>query len=167
MTSDLREHGAGRALAVPDPERNVVEALSHDPPVGNGAPAETLPHAIPSGNVNLNAILYTAAGSGPHPTVLLLHGLPGNEQNIDLAQAVRRLGWNVLTIHYRGSWGGPGIFSFEHCLEDAAAALDWIRDRAEDAALKRIPVAPLSSAIAWAASSPRTSLPSNRRSWAA
>lgn len=47
--------------------------------------------------------MYMAAGAGPHPTVLLLHGLPGNEQNVDLAQSIRRAGWNVLTLHYRGS----------------------------------------------------------------
>ena len=128
--------GDGRGLEVPDPGRNVTDALSQDPPSGTGAPAETLPQAIPSGGVNLNAILYTAPGQGRHPIVLLLHGLPGNEQNTDLAQTMRRAGWNVLTIHYRGSWGGPGAFSFEHCLEDAAAALDWIRDRAGDAASK-------------------------------
>lgn len=136
MTADWGGHGDRRGLEVPDPGRNVTDALSQDPPTGNGAPAETLPQAIPSGGVNLNAVLYTAAGQGPHPTVLLLHGLPGNEQNTDLAQTMRRAGWNVLTIHYRGSWGGPGTFSFEHCLEDAAAALDWVRDKASDAALK-------------------------------
>jgi pimeloyl-ACP methyl ester carboxylesterase len=68
-----------------------------------------------------------AAGAQPHPTVLLLHGLPGNEQNLDLAQSMRRVGWNVLTLHYRGSWGTPGSFSFEHCLEDAAVAVEWLR----------------------------------------
>jgi pimeloyl-ACP methyl ester carboxylesterase len=58
----------------------------------------------------LNAVIYVAAGKGPHPTLLLLHGFPGNEQNLDLAQAARRAGWNVLTLHYRGSWGSPGPF---------------------------------------------------------
>jgi pimeloyl-ACP methyl ester carboxylesterase len=77
--------------------------------------------------VNLNAVLYTAPGSGLHPTVLLLHGLPGNEQNLDLAQSIRRLGWNVLTLHYRGSWGSPGVFSFSNCLEDGASAVAWLR----------------------------------------
>ncbi|MEG3089356.1 alpha/beta hydrolase family protein [Sphingomonas sp. PB4P5] len=101
-------------------------ALYGDPPPSPHAPATTLAQAIPSGGHNLNALLYTAAGEGPHPTILLLHGLPGNEQNIDLAQSLRRAGWNVLTVHYRGSWGGPGQFSFEHCVEDAAAALDWL-----------------------------------------
>ena len=56
-------------------------------------------------------------------TVVLLHGLPGNEQNLDLAQAIRRAGWNVLTLHYRGAWGSPGQFSLQHVLEDADAAV--------------------------------------------
>jgi pimeloyl-ACP methyl ester carboxylesterase len=101
-------------------------ALYRDPPPRPEAPAQTLARAIPGHGHNLNALLYTAAGEGPHPTILLLHGLPGNEQNIDLAQSLRRAGWTVLTIHYRGSWGGPGAFSFGNCLEDAAAAMDWL-----------------------------------------
>jgi len=117
-------------------DQGILAALCQDPPPSTASPARTLPQAIPSGGVNLNAILYTASGTGSHATVLLLHGLPGNEQNIDLAQAMRRAGWNVLTIHYRGSWGGPGNFSFENCLEDARAALDWIRDAADDTILK-------------------------------
>jgi pimeloyl-ACP methyl ester carboxylesterase len=120
--------------AFADPDRSVPDALFRESPVDAVWPAQTLPRAIPSGGVNLNAILYTAAGPGPHPTALILHGLPGNEQNVDLAQAMRRAGWNVLTIHYRGSWGGPGAFSFVHCLEDAGAALDWMQDDARDPA---------------------------------
>ena len=67
---------------------------------------------IPSGGVEINGVAYLAAGAGPHPTVVLLHGLPGNEKNLDLAQAMRRAGWNVITFNYRGSWGSPGTFSF-------------------------------------------------------
>jgi len=104
----------------------VERALASDPPSDPAFPAETVPHAISSGSVTLNALLYTAAGAGPHPAVLLLHGLPGNEQNIDLAQSLRRAGWTVLTFHYRGSWGSPGAFSFANCIEDAEAALDWL-----------------------------------------
>lgn len=86
--------------------------------------------------MNLNAVLYVAAGAGPHPCVLLLHGLPGNEQNLDCAQAMRRLGWNVLTMHYRGSWGGPGSFSFAHCLDDAEAALAWLQQKGRESRLR-------------------------------
>jgi pimeloyl-ACP methyl ester carboxylesterase len=76
----------------------------------------------------MTGILYGAAGGDPHPTVVLLHGFPGNEQNLDLAQAIRRSGWNVLAFHYRGSWGSPGGFSFSNTLEDTRAALAFLRD---------------------------------------
>jgi pimeloyl-ACP methyl ester carboxylesterase len=59
--------------------------------------------------------------------MLLLHGLPGNERNLDLAQAVRRAGWNVLTFTYRGAWGSEGDFSISNSLEDARAALALLR----------------------------------------
>ena len=103
-------------------------AISADPPVDRVHPAQLYSFAMPTGGVMINANLLIAAGAGPHPTVLLLHGFPGNEQNLDLAQAIRRDGWNVLTLHYRGSWGSPGTFSFAHVQEDAAAALRWLRD---------------------------------------
>jgi len=109
-------------------------AVTRDAPRDPAHPAAMVALAIPSGTTALNAVLYTAAGAGPHPTVLLLHGFPGNEQNLDLAQAMRRAGWNVLTLHYRGSWGTPGAFSFLHVLEDADAALAWLRSPAGRAA---------------------------------
>jgi predicted alpha/beta-fold hydrolase len=59
---------------------------------------------IPSGGVEINGVAYVAAGAGPHPVLVLFHGLPGNEKNLDLAQAVRRAGWTVVTLNYRGSW---------------------------------------------------------------
>ena len=78
----------------------------------------------------MNAVLYTAGGAMPHPAVVLFHGFPGNEQNLDLAQAIRRAGFTVLTLHYRGSWGSPGKFSFTNALEDSDAALAFMRDPA-------------------------------------
>lgn len=85
---------------------------------------------IPSHGALLNALVYVAAGAGPHPTVILLHGFPGNERNLDLAQDMRRAGWNVLYFNYRGSWGTPGDFSFSHGIEDTAAALAYLRQPA-------------------------------------
>jgi pimeloyl-ACP methyl ester carboxylesterase len=77
----------------------------------------------------MNALLYVAAGKGPHPTVILLHGYPGNERNLDVAQAIRRAGMNVLYFNYRGAWGSGGTFSFANAQEDVAAALRWARSR--------------------------------------
>jgi len=75
----------------------------------------------------LNGILYQANGPGPHPTVLLLHGYPGTELNADLAQTMRRSGYNVLIFHYRGAWGSEGGFSFSHMIEDVVSASNFLR----------------------------------------
>ena len=71
-------------------------------------------------------MLYTAAGEGNHPTVLLLHGIPGCERNLDLAQSLRRAGFHVMTFHYSGSWGSDGNYSLSNDLEDANTVLDFI-----------------------------------------
>jgi uncharacterized protein len=91
---------------------------------------------IPSGGVAINGVGYLAAGPGPHPTIVICHGLPGNEKNLDLAQAVRRAGWNAITFNYRGSWGSPGSFRFAQNPEDAASVLAYIRDPANAKALR-------------------------------
>jgi pimeloyl-ACP methyl ester carboxylesterase len=98
-----------------------------DPPRDARLPAHNKQLLIPSGGVGLNAVLFEAAGGGPHPTVILMHGLPGNERNLDLAQAIRRCGWDVLTFTYRGAWGSPGDFSIANSMEDAVAALAFAR----------------------------------------
>ena len=81
---------------------------------------------IPGKRGRLLSVLYTAAGEGVHPTVLLLHGIPGCERNFDLAQALRREGFHVMTFHYSGSWGSDGSYSLSNDLEDANTVLDFI-----------------------------------------
>jgi len=68
-----------------------------------------------------------ASGRQRHATVVLLHGFPGYEGALDVGQAMRRAGFNVLAIHYRGSWGSEGRFSFANCIEDADAAVAFLR----------------------------------------
>jgi pimeloyl-ACP methyl ester carboxylesterase len=82
---------------------------------------------IPSGGVDINGVAYLAAGPGPRPTLVIAHGWPGNEKNLDLAQAVRRAGWNAITFNYRGSWGSPGNFRFAQVPQDTAAVIAWLR----------------------------------------
>jgi len=91
----------------------------------NAAAMQTM--QIPSHGALMNALVYVAAGAGPHPAVILLHGFPGNEKNLDLAQDIRRAGWDVLYFNYRGSWGTPGDFSFSHGIEDVSSALAYLR----------------------------------------
>ncbi len=104
------------------------DPVTMDPPeVDSAYPARMAEIALESGGERLNGLLYVAAGEGPHPAVLLLHGNPGNERNLDLAQAVRRAGYTVLFFDYRGNWGSGGTFSRTHALEDVHAALRWAR----------------------------------------
>jgi len=109
----------------------LYDPVTMDPPAVDSAyPARMAEIALESGGERLNGLLYIAAGVGPHPSVLLLHGNPGNERNLDLAQAVRRAGYTVLFFDYRGNWGSGGMFSRTHALEDVHAALGWVRSGA-------------------------------------
>ena len=70
--------------------------------------------------------LYRAAGTDPLPAVAFLHGLPGHELNLDLAQALRASGIHALFFHFRGSWGSSGAFRLGGLVEDTKAALHWL-----------------------------------------
>ena len=72
---------------------------------------------------------YRGAGVGPRPTAILLHGVPGVEQNLDVAYALRDQGWNCLYFHYRGSWGSEGNYSFEGAEDDVSAATEWVLEQ--------------------------------------
>jgi pimeloyl-ACP methyl ester carboxylesterase len=115
---------------------DIPAAIYTDPPAEKAHPAAMEVVHIPSGKVAINGVVYIAAGAGPHPTVVLCHGLPGNEKSLDLAQAMRRAGWTVITFNYRGSWGSPGDYRFAQNLEDADAVLAFARDPANAAKLR-------------------------------
>lgn len=115
--------------------QTVPAAVFTDPSADAKHPAHSVVLHIPSHGVQINGLLYAPAGASAHPTFVLCHGLPGNEKNLDLAQAVRRAGWNAVTFNYRGSWGSPGNFRFAQNLEDAAAVLAYLRDPANAARL--------------------------------
>jgi len=115
--------------------QSVPAAIYTDPPADAAHPAKMTVLHIPSHGVLINGLIYSPTGAGPHPTIVICHGLPGNEKNLDLAQAIRRDGWNAVTFNYRGSWGSPGNFRFTQTLEDALAVLAYLRDPANAAKL--------------------------------
>jgi len=83
--------------------------------------------SINSNTGRMFGVMYIAQGCWPHPTMIILHGFPGTEKNLDLAHAFRRAGWNSLVFHYRGAWGSEGCFSFQNVLDDVKAALNFVR----------------------------------------
>ena len=114
-------------------------AVVADPPGDTKFPPGLAGITVPSHGVDMDATLYLASGAGPHGTVLLLHGLPGYENNVDLAQSIRRAGWNVLVFNYRGSWGTAGTFSQSSAIEDTAEAVRFLRDPANAIKYQRRP----------------------------
>jgi pimeloyl-ACP methyl ester carboxylesterase len=120
----------GAALA-----QSIPAAIFTDPPSAKAHPAKMTVIHIPTHGLLINGVVYQASGAGPHPTIVICHGLPGNEKNLDLAQAARRAGWNAVTFNYRGSWGSPGNFRFAQNPEDAAAVLEYLRAPSNGAAL--------------------------------
>ena len=127
------------SLSVVAPANAQSRAITTDPEPDKANPAAMQSFQLPSHGALLNAFVYIAAGAGPHPTVILLHGFPGNERNLDLAQSIRRGGWNVLYFNYRGSWGTPGDFSFTHCIEDTQSAIAYLRDDSKAVKLRSDP----------------------------
>jgi pimeloyl-ACP methyl ester carboxylesterase len=91
------------------------------------SPAGSIELFIPSGNSLVAGFIYKANGAQKHPTLLLLHGYPGNERNLDIAQVVRAHGWNVIYFDYRGSWGSQGKFSFRNCVEDVINVVSFCK----------------------------------------
>jgi pimeloyl-ACP methyl ester carboxylesterase len=112
----------GSSLAAP-----AARAVVAEPARDARFPTRNKQLLITSHGQGMNALLFEASGKGPHATVILMHGLPGNERNLDLAQAIRRSGWDVLTFTYRGAWGSAGDFSITNAMEDTQAALAFAR----------------------------------------
>ncbi len=115
--------------------QTVPSAIYTDPPADTKHPAAMTVLHVPSHGFLINGVVYAPAGAGLHPTIVICHGLPGNEKNLDLAQALRRAGWNAVTFNYRGSWGSPGSYKFAQNLEDADAVLAYLRESSNAAKL--------------------------------
>jgi len=111
------------AFAQSDKDEIVLHNLTWDA----AAPAGFTELVIPSAGSLLQGFMYKPNGKQKHPTLIMLHGYPGNEKNLDLAQVVRAHGWNVIYFDYRGSWGSQGAFSFKHCVEDVVNAVAYCK----------------------------------------
>lgn len=90
-------------------------------------PSSIIPVTFKSNGSNILGTMLLASGASFHPTIILLHGFPGNETNLDLAHVFRRQGFNVLIFHYRGCWGSEGSFSWKNLIEDLDAAVNFIK----------------------------------------
>jgi len=102
--------------------------ISEDEQPDSLSPAGIIELQIPSSGSNIYGFCYTANGKRLHPTVIFAHGMPGNERNLDLAQNLRRAGYNVVYFDYRGSWGSEGKYTYSNSIKDVNAVVDFVTD---------------------------------------
>ena len=82
---------------------------------------------ISNGN-RLNAKFYPVEKDKPSPTIVLLHGFPGNANNpLGLAERLNKSGINILVFNYQGTFSSDGIFNFGNCANDVGAAIDFLK----------------------------------------
>lgn len=110
---------------------SLLAACTAIPPQSNSAKPLVVDVRIPIGENVLPGTLYLAGAAEPRTSVIWFHGFPGlPELGSGPIAALRDEGLNVLTLHYRGSWGTPGTFGAAHALEDANAAIAFLRSPA-------------------------------------
>lgn len=60
------------------------------------------------------------------PLVVIFHGLPGTETNLDLAYTLRENGYATLVPNYNGSWGSLGDYRIEDIPGNVKTVLDYV-----------------------------------------
>jgi len=82
-----------------------------------------------SNGVKLDAKFFPVNKSEKVPTVILLHGFPGNQTNpLGLAEKLNSVGLNILVFNYQGSYLSEGNFSFDNCIENVGTAFNFLTE---------------------------------------
>ncbi len=90
------------------------------------APAQNRELLIPILGDTVAGYAFIANGKEPKETVILAHGFPGNDNQFDLAQSIRRAGKNVIHFNYRGTWGSQGELLYSNELEDLDEIIKYL-----------------------------------------
>jgi fermentation-respiration switch protein FrsA (DUF1100 family) len=94
--------------------------------------SQTIPVKIDliSNGHTLKAKFYPVGSKKPSPTVILLHGFPGNDNNpLGLAERLNNNEINVLVFNYQGTFESQGLFNLENCQNDIGIALDFLKQK--------------------------------------
>lgn len=82
---------------------------------------------IHRGDILLKGKFYVTEGIGVFPTVILLHGFPGNDQDVlGIGRKLSEAGINALTFNYSGTHESQGLNNFENSQKDIKAAFEFI-----------------------------------------
>jgi len=75
----------------------------------------------------LKGKFFAAEGECPFPTVLLVQGFPGNEEDVlGLGQRISASGMNAFTFNFRGTHASEGEFTLEGSVEDIGIAFEYL-----------------------------------------
>lgn len=92
------------------------------------AQVEPISIELRSNGNKLDAKFYSANQVVSQPTLILLHGFPGNANSpYGLADRLFKSGINILVFNYEGSFNSEGTFSWENCMTDIGAAISFLR----------------------------------------
>ena len=79
--------------------------------------------------IKLDAKFYPVNKTDKVPTVILLHGFPGNQSSpLGLAEKLNSAGMNTLVFNYQGSYLSEGNFSFDNCIDNVGTALNFLTE---------------------------------------
>lgn len=105
-----------------------TEYLFEDKPQKNMAQADyTCLDFVSSGSHIYGQILWPDDSyDSPRPVAIICHGYPGTSRNDDIAYALQRIGFVVLTPHHRGAWGSEGKYLVSNCVEDIVNLAEYV-----------------------------------------
>ena len=84
--------------------------------------------AIDSEGYAMRGRFFTSGTAGPHATLLLIPGYPGNPEDVlGMGARLSLKGINVLMVNPRGMHDSEGTFTFAGSLQDIGAAFRWLR----------------------------------------
>jgi dipeptidyl aminopeptidase/acylaminoacyl peptidase len=84
---------------------------------------------INNNGVNLRGKFFVVNKEGKFPTLILLHGFPGNESDpLGLGSPLMQSGINVITFNYSGTFQSEGFSSFRNSLADIKAVFTFIHN---------------------------------------
>jgi len=79
--------------------------------------------------IKLDAKFYPVNKTDKAPTVILLHGFPGNPSSpLGLAEKLNNAGFSILVFNYQGSYLSEGNFSFDKCIYNVGTAFNFLTE---------------------------------------
>ncbi|MCK4816293.1 prolyl oligopeptidase family serine peptidase [bacterium] len=103
-----------------------VEAYSLKESNGNQK-SKPIPITFNSEGSKIQGIFYPANINKLAPTVILLHGSPGNDKEpLGLGTKMMQEGINALAFNYRGTWASEGFHSPKNSLQDVNSAIAFL-----------------------------------------